>query len=170
MLIQQLNGVRDPKGGSFSRYFYLLERLAMVPAPARLLHLRRARRPTPARPPRAQVKSFVLMIDLECQDLIESLFEVLFDVTSKEHGVRVEGFLLEILVGIIEDLDAVPPPDTAELWRSVPSHRRWPVSQVPQPLLDVVLEKVVQPAKAETPRPCGAARVEPRLSRAPPGQ
>lgn len=110
VLIQQLNGVRDPKSGSFSRYFYLLERLAMV-------------------------KSFVLMIDLECQDLIESLFEVLFDVTSKEHGVRVEGFLLEILVGIIEDLDAVP-----------------------QPLLDVVLEKVVQPAKAEKPAAYALAR------------
>ena len=36
------------------------------------------------------VKSFVLMIDLKCDDLIRSLFEVLFSSASKDHSIRVE--------------------------------------------------------------------------------
>ena len=65
LFVSQLQGIRDPHGPSYSRYYYLLERLAMV-------------------------KSFVLMIDLKCDDLVRSLFEVLFNSASKDHSIRVE--------------------------------------------------------------------------------
>lgn len=65
LFISQLAGIRDPQGPSYVRYYYLLERLAMV-------------------------KSFVLMIDLKCDDLVRSLFDVLFSSVSKDHSIRVE--------------------------------------------------------------------------------
>jgi hypothetical protein len=65
LFVSQLAGIRDPQGPSYVRYFYLLERLAMV-------------------------KSFVLMIDLKCDDLVRSLFDVLFSSASKDHSIRVE--------------------------------------------------------------------------------
>ena len=54
LFISQLRGLHDDEGASFARYTYLVERLAMV-------------------------KSFVLMLDLNFDDLVRQLVEVLLD-------------------------------------------------------------------------------------------
>eukprot|EP00316_Scyphosphaera_apsteinii_P022810 CAMPEP_0119320840 /NCGR_PEP_ID=MMETSP1333-20130426/53618_1 /TAXON_ID=418940 /ORGANISM="Scyphosphaera apsteinii, Strain RCC1455" /LENGTH=1313 /DNA_ID=CAMNT_0007327653 /DNA_START=37 /DNA_END=3978 /DNA_ORIENTATION=+ len=101
LFVSQLRGIVDANGPSFARYFYLLERLAMV-------------------------KSFVLMIDLKCDDLVRQLFEVIFESTSVSHSIRVENHMIDILVTTLEELDVIP-----------------------QPLLDAILENLVQPSKVE---------------------
>lgn len=41
----------------------------------------------------AMVKSFVLMIDLRCDDLVRQLFETAFEAINPEHSIRVENVL-----------------------------------------------------------------------------
>ena len=108
--VSQLRGVAEPSGPSFPRYFYLLERLAIV-------------------------KSFVLMIDLRCDDLVRQLFETAFEAINPEHSIRVENHLLDILITTLEELDTVP-----------------------QPLIDAILENLTEAAQVEKPAAYALAR------------
>ncbi len=54
MFIEQLKGISKPDGPSFPRYFYLLERLAVV-------------------------KAFIILVDLDA-DLVVELFELFFNL------------------------------------------------------------------------------------------
>ena len=110
LFVSQLRGVADPRGQSFARYYYLLERLAMV-------------------------KSFVLMLDLNCDDLVRQLFETLFESISADHSIRVESHMLDILVTVLEEIDAIP-----------------------QMLIDVILENLLASAKSEKPASYALAR------------
>ena len=57
LIVMQLPGLEDVDGPSYGRYIYLLERLAVV-------------------------QSFVLMVDLKCDDLIQLLYETIFNAAK----------------------------------------------------------------------------------------
>ena len=77
LFISQLRGLQDDEGASFARYTYLVERLAMV-------------------------KSFVLMLDLNFDDLVRQLVEVLLESASEAHPIRVSGYMMSIIVTTLE--------------------------------------------------------------------
>ncbi|KAJ2941394.1 hypothetical protein O0L34_g3602 [Tuta absoluta] len=82
-LIQQLQGLRDPKDPAFKRYFYLLENLAYV-------------------------KSFNMCFELEdCQEIFCALFSLMFKIVNTEHSSKVKSFMLDILCPLITESDVV---------------------------------------------------------------
>lgn len=82
-LIQQLNGLKDPKDPAFKRYFYLLENLAYV-------------------------KSFNMCFELaESQEIFCSLFGLMFRIVSDEHSEKVKSFMLEILIPLLAESDSI---------------------------------------------------------------
>ncbi|KAL1508360.1 hypothetical protein AB1Y20_004470 [Prymnesium parvum] len=101
LFVAQLRGVEDIASPSFSRFAYLLERLAVVQA-------------------------FVLILELNCDDLICQLFETLFMSISTDHELRSEQYMSDILTTVLEDLDVIP-----------------------QAVLDTVLENLVEPRRTE---------------------
>lgn len=78
------------------------------------------------------VKSFVLMLDLKCDDLIRQLFENIFEASNPMHPQRVEHYMLDILAACLE-----------ELARNG--------DEIPQPLIDAVLENLLEPKKSQRP-------------------
>lgn len=82
-MIQQLNGLKDPKDPAFKRYFYLLENLAYV-------------------------KSFNMCFELvESQEIFCSLFGLMFKIVNDEHSAKVKSFMLEILIPLIAESDSI---------------------------------------------------------------
>ncbi|XP_063542691.1 sister chromatid cohesion protein PDS5 homolog A-A-like [Cydia strobilella] len=82
-LINQLQGLRDPKDPAFKRYFYLLENLAYV-------------------------KSFNMCFELEdCQEIFCALFSLMFKIVNTEHSSKVKSFMLDVLCPLITESDVV---------------------------------------------------------------
>ncbi|CAH0596949.1 unnamed protein product [Chrysodeixis includens] len=82
-LINQLQGLRDPKDPAFKRYFYLLENLAYV-------------------------KSFNMCFELEdCQEIFCALFSLMFKIVNTEHSTKVKSFMLDVLCPLITESDVV---------------------------------------------------------------
>ncbi|KAG7300964.1 hypothetical protein JYU34_015317, partial [Plutella xylostella] len=82
-LINQLQGLRDPKDPAFKRYFYLLENLAYV-------------------------KSFNMCFELEdCQEIFCALFALMFKIVNGEHSNKVKSFMLDVLCPLITESDVV---------------------------------------------------------------
>ncbi|CAG4939387.1 unnamed protein product [Colias eurytheme] len=82
-LINQLQGLRDPKDPAFKRYFYLLENLAYV-------------------------KSFNMCFELEdCQEIFCALFALMFKIVNSEHSTKVKSFMLDVLCPLITESDVV---------------------------------------------------------------
>lgn len=82
-LINQLQGLRDPKNPAFKRYFYLLENLAYV-------------------------KSFNMCFELEdCQEIFCALFSLMFKIVNIEHSTKVKAFMLDVLCPLITESDVV---------------------------------------------------------------
>ena len=48
------------------------------------------------------VKSFVLMLDLNFDDLVRQLVEVLLESASEAHPIRVSGYMMSIIVTTLE--------------------------------------------------------------------
>ena len=111
LFIAQLRGIDNPAGPSFDRYCGLLERLAVV-------------------------QIFVLMLDLPCADeLLVSLFEVLFESVAVDHSSRVESYVTEILSSMLQEMETVT-----------------------QPVLDAVLVNFLNDKKVEKPAAHALAR------------
>ncbi|CAK1543464.1 unnamed protein product [Leptosia nina] len=82
-LINQLQGLKDPKDPAFKRYFYLLENLAYV-------------------------KSFNMCFELEdCQEIFCALFSLMFKIVNLEHSSKVKSFMLDVLCPLITESDVV---------------------------------------------------------------
>ncbi|XP_047520595.1 sister chromatid cohesion protein PDS5 homolog B-B isoform X2 [Pieris napi] len=82
-LINQLQGLKDPKDPAFKRYFYLLENLAYV-------------------------KSFNMCFELEdCQEIFCALFSLMFKIVNSEHSSKVKSFMLDVLCPLITESDVV---------------------------------------------------------------
>ncbi|XP_050671417.1 sister chromatid cohesion protein PDS5 homolog B-B [Leptidea sinapis] len=82
-LINQLQGLRDPKNPAFKRYFYLLENLAYV-------------------------KSFNMCFELEdCQEIFCALFSLMFKIVNSDHSTKVKSFMLDVLCPLITESDVV---------------------------------------------------------------
>mmetsp|Transcript_13616 Transcript_13616/g.22441 ORF Transcript_13616/g.22441 Transcript_13616/m.22441 type:complete len:1290 (-) Transcript_13616:585-4454(-) len=83
MFVNQLKGLEKPDGQLFPRYFYLLERLAIV-------------------------KAFSILIDLNAHDTLVHIFESFFNIIKPEHSNKVQTHMLDIMGSIIEDYESVP--------------------------------------------------------------
>ena len=83
------------------------------------------------------VKSFVLMLDLNFDDLVRQLVEVLLESASESHPIRVSGYMMSIIVTTLEEL--------AE-------------DGIPTPLLDAILENLLPQRRAEKPASYQLAR------------
>ena len=73
------------------------------------------------------VKSFVLMLDLNFDDLVRQLVEVLLESASEAHPIRVSGYMMSIIVTTLEvslspynalTLNRTPTPNPTPHYRS----------------------------------------------------
>ena len=147
LFISQLRGLQDDEGASFARYTYLVERLAMV-------------------------KSFVLMLDLNFDDLVRQLVEVLLESASEAHPIRVSGYMMSIIVTTLEvslspqpsHTKPNPNPNPRPNPNPNPNPQPYPPLQelaedgIPTPLLDAILENLLPARRAEKPASYQLAR------------
>jgi sister-chromatid-cohesion protein PDS5 len=91
--IEQLDGVENPAGPAFSRYFYLMENLSVV-------------------------KTFGHCYDLETPDLVlTQLFAKMYKIVNEKHSLRIQSLMVDFLAPLISQ--APPPSISRELMSAV---------------------------------------------------
>ncbi|KAJ7363327.1 Sister chromatid cohesion protein PDS5 A [Desmophyllum pertusum] len=83
MITNQLKGLEDTKSNLSTKYFYLIESLALV-------------------------KSFNICLDMDFQDIILQLFKLLFQIVNENHSNKIQNYMLDVMCPIIEEGDSVP--------------------------------------------------------------
>lgn len=82
LIIKQLKGLENVNAPTYKRNFYILESLALV-------------------------KTFNVCMELEAQDIMQELFQLFFSIISDQHNIRVKNFMLDIMVPLIQEGDAL---------------------------------------------------------------
>ncbi|KVH96669.1 Armadillo-like helical [Cynara cardunculus var. scolymus] len=82
LFVSTFNGLRDTKDPSFGRRVIILDTIA-------------------------KYRSFVVMLDLECDDLVNKMFKTFFDVASDEHPKTVILAMETIMVVLLEESEDI---------------------------------------------------------------
>ena len=79
------------------------------------------------------VKSFVLMLDLNFDDLVRQLVEVLLESASEAHPIRVSGYMMSIIVTTLEVSLSPQPSHTKPAPNPNPNPQPQPLPPTPTP-------------------------------------
>ena len=84
----------------------------------------------------AYVKSFNMCFDLEeCTEISVALFTLMFKIVNDEHSGKVKNFMMDVLCPLITEAD-----------------------NVPNELLDIILQNIVEPLKTQRKNACNLSR------------